>query len=111
MNWKPFWWRLKSWSRQSNMLSKEEVQHIAKLARLGLTEQEIEKFQKDLSAILNYIEKLKEVDVAGVLPASHAVKIENVQRKDEVRTKTPGEKLLDLAPDKKDGFLKVKSVF
>jgi aspartyl-tRNA(Asn)/glutamyl-tRNA(Gln) amidotransferase subunit C len=93
------------------MLSKEEVKHIAKLARLGLTDQEIEKFQKDLSSILDYIEKLKEVDVKDVLPASHAVLVENIFREDEIKTKTPGKKLLDLSPDKKDGFLKVKSVF
>jgi aspartyl-tRNA(Asn)/glutamyl-tRNA(Gln) amidotransferase subunit C len=93
------------------MLSKEEVEKVAKLARLGLIKEESEKFQKELSGILDYIEKLKEVDVDGIEPASHAVKIENVSREDEARRKTPGEKLLALAPDKKDGFLKVKSVF
>lgn len=93
------------------MLSKEEVQHIAKLARLGLTEEEIGKFQKELSSILDYIEKLKEVDVRQVSPASHAVKLENAMRQDAVKPNDGGEKLLNLAPDKKDGFLKVKSVF
>jgi aspartyl-tRNA(Asn)/glutamyl-tRNA(Gln) amidotransferase subunit C len=93
------------------MLSKEEVQHIAKLARLGLSEEEIERFQKELSSILDYVEKLKEVDISGVEPASHAVKVENVVRKDVVNPSEGGQKLLNLAPDKKDGFLKVKSVF
>jgi aspartyl-tRNA(Asn)/glutamyl-tRNA(Gln) amidotransferase subunit C len=101
------------------MISKEEVKHIAKLARLGLTEEEIEKFQKDLSSILGYIEKLKEVDVSKIEPASpsgvalrasHAVKVENVMRKDEAKPFT-NKKLLDLAPEQKEGFLKVKSVF
>jgi aspartyl-tRNA(Asn)/glutamyl-tRNA(Gln) amidotransferase subunit C len=92
------------------MISKEEVKHIAKLARLGLTEEEIEKFQKDLSSILGYIEKLKEVDVSKIGPASHAVKVENVMRKDEAKP-FGNKKLLDLAPDQKEGFLKVKSVF
>ena len=92
------------------MLSKEEVQHIAKLARLGLTDREIEKFQKELSDILDYIEKLKKVDVANVLPATHAVNLENSFRDDEVIRKTPGEKLLKSAPEEKDGFLKVKSI-
>jgi aspartyl-tRNA(Asn)/glutamyl-tRNA(Gln) amidotransferase subunit C len=93
------------------MLSKEEVQHIAKLARLGLAQEEVAKYQKELSAVLDYIEKLKEVDVSGVSPESHAVKMENVERADEIKKKTDPEKLLGLAPDKKDGFLKVKSVF
>jgi len=55
------------------MISKEEVQHIAKLARLGLTEKEIKKFQKELSSILDYIEKLKEVDVSSIEPTSHSI--------------------------------------
>ena len=65
------------------MITREEVQHIAKLARLGLTEQEVEKYQKELSAILGYIEKLKEVDVSKVEPTSQAVLLENIMRKDE----------------------------
>ena len=93
------------------MITREEVQHIAKLARLGLIEKEINKFQKELSLILDYIEKLKEVDVSNVAPESHAILVENVSRNDEVSPRPGGRKLLDLAPDKKDGFLKVKSVF
>ncbi len=97
------------------MLSKQEVQHIAKLARLDLTEKEIGKFQKDLSAILDYFEKLKEIDVSEVEPMSHSVKVENVTRKDKVRLNGPSaaeaEKLLDPAPETKNGYLKVKSVF
>lgn len=93
------------------MLTKQEVQHIAKLARLGLTEEEIEKFQKDLSSILDYFEKLKELDVSKVQPASHAIKVENVMRKDEIKSEGKNKKLLDLAPEIKEGFLKVKSVF
>jgi aspartyl-tRNA(Asn)/glutamyl-tRNA(Gln) amidotransferase subunit C len=92
------------------MISKEDVKHIAKLARLGLTEEEIGKFQKDLSSILDYVEKLKEVDVSDIEPASHAIKVQNVMRKDEVKS-FASKKLLDLTPDNKEGFLKVKSVF
>ncbi len=83
------------------MISKEEVKHIAKLARLGLTEKEIEKFQKELSSILDYVEKLKEVDVSKVEPTSHPLKMENVMRKDEVSKFN--KKLID-------GHLKVKSI-
>ena len=94
------------------MISKEEVEHIAKLARLGLTEREIEKFQKELSSILDYIEKLKEVDVTGVEPTSHSILVENIMREDQesLKLKTQNSKLLDLAPDKKDNYLKVKQV-
>ena len=102
------------------MITKEEVKHIAKLARLGLTEEEIEKFQKELSSILDYFEKLKEIDVSDVAPespsgvalrASRAILVENVARDDKISPRPGGEKLLNLAPDKKEGFLKVKSVF
>jgi len=97
------------------MMDKKEVQHIAKLARLGLTEKEIEKFQKELSSILEYVEKLKEVDISEVEPTSHSIKVENVMRGDEMLPKSASadeaEKLLDLAPESKDGYLKVKSIF
>ncbi len=94
------------------MITKQEVQHIAKLARLGLTEKEIEKFQKDLSSILNYVEKLKEVDISEIKPTSHSLRIENVMRIDEARAVDPEirKKILDLAPETKEEYLKVKSI-
>lgn len=94
------------------MISKEEVKHIAKLARLGLTEEEIKKFQKELSSILDYIEKLKEVDIGEIEPTSHSIKVENVMRKDKEseKLKEKSEKLLELAPETKGGYLKVKSI-
>lgn len=94
------------------MIQKEEVKHIAKLARLGLTEKEIEKFQKELSSILDYFEKLKEVNVSKIGPTTHSVLLESVIREDkeesaetEVRNK-----LIEAAPDKKESFVKVKSI-
>ncbi len=95
------------------MISKEETEHIAKLARLGLGEVEIKKYQKDLSAILDYIEKLKEVNIEGVKPFTHAAEIFNVSRPDKPAKKTreQTDKLIALMPDSKDRFLKVKSVF
>ncbi len=93
------------------MISKEEVRHIAKLARLGLTEKEIAKYQKELSLILDYFEKLKEVNISGIEPTSHSIKVENVMRQDEARGKGTSKKLIDLAPDKKEDYLKVKSIF
>lgn len=83
------------------MLAKEEIKHIAKLARLGLTEKEIERFQKELSKILDYVEKLKEVDVSKVEPTSHSFLLENITRKDEVFKFN--KKLIE-------GYLKVKSI-
>lgn len=95
------------------MISKKEVKHIAKLARLGLSEKEMEKMEKELSSILEYFEKLKEVDVSQIEPTFHSVPIENVMRQDKINAKrnTQGSKLLYLAPDTKDGYLKVKSIF
>lgn len=94
------------------MITKKEVQHIAKLARLGLTEKEIKKYQKELSAILDYAEKLKKLNTEGIEPTSHSVVMENVFREDKEK---PGlvekEKLLEMAPERKESFVKVKPVF
>ena len=92
------------------MLSKEEVKHIARLARLGLSEEEITKFRKELSSIFDYVEKLKEVDVSNVKATSHAVKVENITRKDEDRKSGIEKKLMELAPDKERNFVKVKPI-
>jgi len=94
------------------MIPKEAVKKIAKLARLGLTEKEIEKFQKDLSSILDYFEKLKEVDISGVQATSHSIEIESVMRKDGTEKIKPEnqKKLMDLMPEKKESYLKVKSI-
>ena len=95
------------------MITEEEVKHIAKLARLGLAEEEVGKFQRDLSSILNYFEKLKEVDVSGAEITSHSIKIENVTREDlevQMDQETP-KRLLDLAPKTEKGYLKTKPIF
>jgi aspartyl/glutamyl-tRNA(Asn/Gln) amidotransferase C subunit len=94
------------------MISKQDVQHIAKLARLGLSEKEIAKYQKDLSSILDYVEKLKKVDVSKIEPTSHSVKLENVEREDreDLRFKIKDSRLLKLAPETKNVYLKVKSI-
>lgn len=94
------------------MISENEVKKVAKLARLGLTEKEVKKFQKELSSILDYIEKLKEVDVSKVEPVSHSIKIENVMREDEPKEKNleMRKKIIEMAPEKKEGYLKTKSI-
>jgi len=94
------------------MISKDDVKHIASLARLRLNEKEIEKFQKELGAILDYIEKLKEVDVSEVSPTTHPRLSENVMREDVVQKKDESfrEKLLNLFPEREGNFLKIKKV-
>ncbi|PIP22002.1 MAG: Asp-tRNA(Asn)/Glu-tRNA(Gln) amidotransferase GatCAB subunit C [Candidatus Nealsonbacteria bacterium CG23_combo_of_CG06-09_8_20_14_all_39_25] len=70
------------------------------------------KFQKELSKILDYIEKLKKVNVSEVEPTSHSTKIENVMRADKsLKFKVQSSKLMELAPETKNGYLKVKSIF
>lgn len=94
------------------MITKKEVEHIAKLSRLGLKEKEIEKFQKELSKILDYIEKLKEVDISGVEPTSHSLAIENIKRRDnpEPLTLEKIKKATGQAPETKEGYFKVKPI-
>jgi len=94
------------------MISKKEVKHLANLAKIHLTEKEIEIFQKELSKILEYVEKLKGVDVENVKEMSHSVFLENVMRDDE---KIPGtefdrEKLIEQFSFREGNFLKVKRI-
>ena len=95
------------------MLSRDEVLHVAKLARIALSQEEKRKFQKELSAILDFVKKLKEVDVSGVEPSFHSIPLKNVMREDEAKPKTKEEvkKLIKLMPETRDDYLKVKSVF
>lgn len=95
----------------SNKLSKEQVEHIASLARIGLSEDEKEKFQEDLGAVLDYIDKLQKVDVSGVEPTANIAGIENQTRKDENGSShADAEVLVSMAPEKKDGYVKVRQV-
>ncbi len=96
------------------MISSQKVKHIAKLARLGLTDKEISRYQKELSSILNYIGKLKEIEaeISDLPPVSHPSEFENIIRpdKESEENKEQAIKLLELAPQTKNGYLKVKSV-
>lgn len=100
------------------MISQEDTKHIAKLARLGLKEIEIKKFQKDLSSILDYFNSLKKVDVSNVEPtfhpAEHYLKERlDVMRQDKAESQPEQvvDKLIAAAPDKKKRHIKVKAVF
>jgi len=94
------------------MISKEQVKHIAYLAKLKLTEEEVERFQKELSKILDYFQKLKEVNVEGIEPMSHSIWVENVMREDgeEKKYKFEFENLEEQFSLKEDGYLKVRKI-
>ena len=91
----------------------EQVEHIANLARLDLTKEEKEKFSKQLSSILDYVEKLKEVDTTGVEETSQVTGLKNSVRPDEFNESSDVEigDILNNAPDKEGNLFKVKSVF
>lgn len=91
-------------------ITKQEVDHVAKLARLELSEQEQEKFTDQLSNILTYVEKLNELDTAGVEPTSHVLDIKNVMRDDVPAASLPQERALANAPDKAAGHYKVPKI-
>ena len=94
-------------------LTKKEVEHIALLGRLKLTDEEIEKFSHQLSSILEYVEQLQQVNTDGVEPTAHVTGLENVMRPDKVDqcdSKTI-KKSLALAPETEDDLVKTRSVF
>ncbi len=92
------------------MLSKEEVKNIAALARIGLSEKEIEKYQKDLSAILDWVEQLKTADVENVEPTAHIAGMKNILREDKKKDFDNVKSIRKSFPEEKDGYDKVKSV-
>ncbi|MBS1871506.1 MAG: Asp-tRNA(Asn)/Glu-tRNA(Gln) amidotransferase subunit GatC [Actinobacteria bacterium] len=87
------------------MIDRAQVLHVAKLARLALSEQEVEQMSRELSAVLGHIEKLSELDLEGVPPTSHVVDVVNALRADEPRPSLPREVALADAPERiDDGF-------
>jgi len=94
-------------------LTKEDVLRIAELAHLRLGEEEIGKFGEQLSSVLEYVEQLSRVDVAGVEPAAHITGVSNVLRRDEVHPSPPAvrQALLEAAPEREGDLIKVKPVF
>ncbi len=92
------------------MLTREEVLHIAHLARLELTEEEIETYRRQLSAILEYFQKLQEVDTEGIPPTASVLPPRSVLREDEPRPGLPREELLANAADVEDGQFRIPPV-
>jgi aspartyl-tRNA(Asn)/glutamyl-tRNA(Gln) amidotransferase subunit C len=92
------------------MLSRDQVLHVAKLARLELTEEEIERFASELSKVLDHIEMINQLgDLADVPPTSHVIAVENALRADEPRPSLPVETALESAPDPAAGGFRVPS--
>ena len=87
------------------MIDRDQVLHVARLARLRLEEEEIDRMSRELSTVLDHIEKISELDLEGVEPTSHVVEVENVMRADEPRPSWPRDRVLADAPDgASDGF-------
>jgi aspartyl-tRNA(Asn)/glutamyl-tRNA(Gln) amidotransferase subunit C len=91
-------------------LTKKEVDYVARLARLALTENEKENFSAQLSQILEYFEQLKKVDTAKVHPTAHPFFTHTVWREDRAVSKNDKEAILANAPEREDDFFKVKKV-
>lgn len=91
-------------------LNRKDVEHVALLSRLDLSETELDKFTGQLDAILEYIDVLNQVDTSAVEPMAHVLEIRNVTRSDEVQPSLPREAALQNAPDAEDGFFKVPKI-
>jgi aspartyl-tRNA(Asn)/glutamyl-tRNA(Gln) amidotransferase subunit C len=91
-------------------ISREDVQHVARLARLELSAEDLARMQAELSNILAYIDKLRSVDTAGVPPTSHAVPLTNVMREDESRPSLPLADMLANAPEAAGDFFRVPRI-
>ncbi len=92
-------------------LSREDILKLAKLARLKLTDDEVEKFSNEISAVLGYVEQLQNVDVAGLEPTTQVTGLKNVMRPDEIKDYgTTTEDLLKNVPNREGNYIKVKRV-
>lgn len=91
------------------MIEREQVLHVARLARLGLSDDEVETMAGELSGILEHVDRISELDLEDVEPTSHVVELENVLRADEPHESLPREVALASAPDLVDGAFRVPS--
>jgi len=92
------------------MIDRNDASHVAKLARLKLSPEELERFSAQLESILDYINQLNELDTSTVEPLSHALDLRNVFRDDAVTGSIPREQVLANAPEQRDGFFLVPPV-
>ena len=92
-------------------LTTDEVQHVAELAKLALSEDEVAQYAEQLSSILAYADALRAVDTSSVPPTPYVLPVDNVMRADEPRPSLPVEEALANAPDSERGFFRVRAVF
>ncbi|HEY7652218.1 MAG TPA: Asp-tRNA(Asn)/Glu-tRNA(Gln) amidotransferase subunit GatC [Methylomirabilota bacterium] len=95
---------------QKTKISLQEVEHVARLARLELSGAEKERMRRELDGILSYIDKLRALDTAGVEPTSHAVPLTNVMRDDEEKPSLAREAMLANAPDRHGELFRVPKI-
>jgi aspartyl-tRNA(Asn)/glutamyl-tRNA(Gln) amidotransferase subunit C len=91
-------------------ISEEQVKHVAHLARLAVTEEEVTKFTKQLDAIITFAEQLNELDTDNVEPTTHVLKMRNIMRKDVAEKGLPVEEVLKNAPDHQAGQVRVPTI-
>jgi aspartyl-tRNA(Asn)/glutamyl-tRNA(Gln) amidotransferase subunit C len=91
-------------------ITPQQVRHVAKLARLTLTEPQLQRLETELESILEYVAKIEQADVAGVEPMAHAANLTNVFRADEVQPSLPLEHVLQNAPQTDGPFFKVPKI-
>lgn len=91
-------------------ISREDVEYVAALARLELTEPEIQEYTEQLNSILDYATMLERLDTDNVVPTAHAVPLQNVMREDHVMPSINHEKALKNAPDGEEGFFRVPKI-
>lgn len=91
-------------------LSRDEVLHVARLARVGLSEADVARFQEQLSQILDHFDVLRRIDTTGVEPTTHTLPLESVMAADEPRPSLAQAEVLANAPDVQDGYLRVRAV-
>jgi aspartyl-tRNA(Asn)/glutamyl-tRNA(Gln) amidotransferase subunit C len=92
-----------------SMIDRDQVLHVARLARLHLSDEEIERMPAELSKILDHIETINQLDLEEVPPTSHVIELENVLREDVPRPSWPRERILEGAPDASDEGFRVPS--
>jgi aspartyl-tRNA(Asn)/glutamyl-tRNA(Gln) amidotransferase subunit C len=91
-------------------ISLKDVEHVARLARLELSDADKERMRRELDGILSYIDKLRALDTEGVEPTSHAVPLTNVLRQDETRPSFPQSDMLANAPERSGDFFRVPKI-
>lgn len=91
-------------------INEQQVRHIAHLARLALTDDEVTRYRQDLGEVLTYVEQLNEVNTDGIAPTAHAMPVVNAFREDVPTDSLGVDATLQNAPDRADGYFKVPKV-